>query len=180
MARLVVSVLFGLALCLAAGPVWADESSLVATADDPSAEQQEQSQGQQDDFGAEHRQRIYEQSRLDQRRAVLYSLALPGLGNYYAEQYALGTVALMSMVFTTMFLVFGLTNDHPDLVRIGAVTGGVTYVGSALTSYMGVRSHNDQLRRNLHIGSERFAPRGDNFRVPSQPRTLTIGWRWQF
>ena len=127
-------------------------------------------------FDADHRQRIYESSRLEPRRAILYSLALPGLGNYYAEQYALGTISMMSMVFTGIFVAFGLLNNHSDLVRIGAGLGAVTYIGSATAAYLGVRSHNDQLRRSLHIDARRDAP----FSSLDSPQNWTIGWRFEF
>ena len=126
------------------------------------------------DFGAAHRRRLYEASRLDGRRAVLYSLALPGVGNFYAGQPAIGTVALVSMVFTGMFIAFGLRNNHPDLVRIGIFTGTATYTGAAITSYLGVRTYNDRLRRSLHVDDPRtraeFSPSPGPF----------IGWSWSF
>lgn len=122
-------------------------------------------------FDGNHRQEIYEKSRLQKRRAVLYSLALPGLGNFYAEQYALGTLSLTALVFSGMFLGFGLINGHPDLVRLGAITTGVTYVGSATSAYLGVRQYNAELRRNLHLDAT-FAPIDDS--------ALIFEWSWRF
>lgn len=170
MNRVFAALIFGL-LLIAAAPAAADDASSEdadATVGEP-AETTELS----NDFDAAHRKRIYESSRLDQTRALLYSAALPGLGNFYAEQPALGTVAMMSMVFTTMFLAFGWRNNHPDLVRIGVVTGLATYSGSALSAYLGVRHHNDRLRRSLHIGDNSDSS-------ASQPSAWTIGWQWEF
>ncbi len=183
MPRTIVSLIIGLGLLLCSSVAAADGPSPTSDDRDTAEEQPAQlepSVGSQNNFDASHRLRIYEASRLDRRRAVLYSLALPGLGNFYAEQYALGTVALMSMVFTTMFLTFGLLNDHPDLVRIGSVTGVVTYAGSAVSSYLGVRSYNEQLRRSLHVDSDRLGHLDGGMPFPRSPRAISIGWQWRF
>ncbi len=102
-------------------------------------------------FDAEHRQQIYESSKRSPTRAALYSAALPGMGNFYAEQPAFGVISLMALSFSAVFIGFALANDNDDAGRIGVVLAGATWVGSTTTAALGVRSHNRQLRRNLHL-----------------------------
>lgn len=129
-------------------------------------------------FDADHRREIYEVNRLQRRRAFLYSLALPGIGNFYAEQPALGTAALMSMVFTGMFIAFGLRNNHPDLVAIGAATGATTYVAASVTSVLGVHRYNERMRQNLRITAA-GAPSKTPSIAPS-PSSFLITWELTF
>lgn len=110
-----------------------------------------------DDFGLAHRQRIYEASRLEKSRALLYTAALPGWGNFYAEQYAVGTISMMALLFSGMFLGYGIVNDHPDLVGLGIATGGLTYATSGVFAYLGVQNYNANLRRSLHIDNPQGA-----------------------
>ncbi len=102
-------------------------------------------------FSPEHRLELYEANRLSERRALLYSAALPGWGNFYAEQYALGTVALSALVFSGIFMAYGFSNRQYGLAQFGIGLAIVTYGGAAGTSYFGVRSYNDRLRRSLHV-----------------------------
>jgi hypothetical protein len=102
-------------------------------------------------FSPEHRQQLYDANRLSERRALLYSAALPGLGNFYAEQYALGTVALSALVFSAVFIAYGLANNQRGLANFGIGLAIVTYGGAAGTSFFGVRSYNERLRRSLHL-----------------------------
>lgn len=142
----------------------------------PEERLQQQSEPQQPSssvFALEHRKQIYEARKLSHRTALLYNL-VPGLGNYYAEQYALGTIALGSIVFSGMFLGFGFTYDQTDLVLLGSVLLGGTYVWSGLTSYFGVRTHNQQLRRSLRLDDHpdvSAAPEATNW---------TVGFTWRF
>lgn len=124
-------------------------------------------------FDTEHRIEIYEQSRLEPWRAVGYTAVFPGLGNFYAEQYVAGTVALSAMVFAGMFVGFGAMNSRPDLVRIGAVIAGLSYLGAGTAGYLGARAHNAQLRRSLHI-DEQFDASAD----PSPHPGITLTWRF--
>lgn len=115
-------------------------------------------------FDANHRQRIYEQGRLSHTRAALYSLLLPGLGNFYVEQYMLGTVAMSLTVFAAIFIAYGLGLSRGDLVGLGAGVAGVAYGGGLITSYQGVRRYNLQLQQSLQL--DRAAAH-----TPSAPRT---------
>ncbi|RDV38121.1 hypothetical protein DV096_09915 [Bradymonadaceae bacterium TMQ3] len=102
-------------------------------------------------FDANHRQRIYEQGRLSHIRAALYTLLLPGLGNFYVEQYMLGTVAMSLTVFAGIFLAYGLSLSRNDLVGLGAGVAGLAYGGGLITSYQGVRRYNLQLQQSLQL-----------------------------
>ncbi|RAL22113.1 hypothetical protein DL240_09670 [Lujinxingia litoralis] len=126
-------------------------------------------------FNADHRRRIYEESKLSHTRAALYTLLLPGLGNFYVEQYALGTVALSLMVFGGLFIGYGLLLDRGDLIGLGAGVAGVAYGGGLLTSYQGVRRYNLQLQQSLQL--ERAAGPGP---WPAQPRSLGLSLRLHF
>lgn len=126
-------------------------------------------------FDQEHRRRLYEQNRLSTTRAALYSLALPGLGNFYVEQYALGIVAMSAFVFSAIFLSYGLINNHPDLVWIGGGLAVLAYGGGATSSVLGVRAYNERLRQSLHLqSSHQRGPR------PAPTPAAGIGWRWSF
>lgn len=102
-------------------------------------------------MSAEHRQEIYEQSRKRPTRAVLYNLALPGVGNFYAEQYLLGGIAVVLTAFAGTFVVYGLSTKQSDVTVLGAVLGGVAYGGSIATSLIGVSSFNEKLRQGLKV-----------------------------
>ena len=102
-------------------------------------------------FSPEHRQELYEANRLSEGRALVLSAALPGLGNFYAEQYAMGVVALSALIFSGVFVGYGLVNNQRGLASFGIGLAVVTY-GTALgSSYYGVRVYNDRLRRSLHV-----------------------------
>lgn len=118
-------------------------------------------------FGPAHRRELYEANRLQHRRALLYSLALPGLGNFYAEQYALGVVALSGVAFMAMFLGYGFVNSNPEVIRLGIITGALTYLGSGAFAAYGVSQYNEGLRRSLHL--EASSP-------PALTPGLTLGW----
>lgn len=115
-------------------------------------------------FGSDHRQRIYDEARLSHGTAALYSLALPGLGNIYTQQYLLAGVAFTMMAFSTVFIAFGLHSSRPDVVWMGAGSALITYTGSMASSLYGVSDYNRLLREGLKISE--FAPRaGPSFVV---------------
>jgi hypothetical protein len=102
-------------------------------------------------FGDSHRRRIYEQSQLSTTRATLYNLALPGLGNVYAEQYFYGGIAFSLMVFTLVFVGYGFSTEQPQFLWFGATTAAVAYTGSIATSIYGVHDYNEELRQGLKL-----------------------------
>ena len=175
MIRLFVTFVTVAAVLAIGAPAFADDNGFIdsgdASAEVPTEVDEATAAPQRRLFDADHRREIYEESRLQRRRAVLYSLALPGLGNFYAEQYALGTLFMSTLVFSGMFLGFGLVNNHPDLITLGLVTTGLTYAGAGVTSYLGVQRYNAQLRRNLHLNS--YLSRGDT-------TEWVIHWSWRF
>lgn len=107
-------------------------------------------------FDPEHRREIYETSKLSRRTALLYTAALPGLGNFYAEQYFAGVISLAGAVFSAMFLGYGFTNAQSEVIRLGIGLAAVTYIGSGASAIYGVNAYNERLRRNLHL--EAHAP----------------------
>lgn len=95
--------------------------------------------------------RIYDESRLSHKRAALYSLALPGLGNIYTEQYFSAGLAFSMLVFSGIFIVYGLRSNRSDVAWMGAGIAGVTYGVSLGTSMRGVTQYNRTLRRSLKV-----------------------------
>lgn len=106
-----------------------------------------------DDYfmSAEHRKKIYEESRKSPTRAVLWTLAFPGLGNIYAEQYLLAGLAISFMAFAAVFVGYGLSTHQPKIVTLGGITAGIAYVGGGTTSLIGVAQYNRKLREGLKI-----------------------------
>lgn len=117
-------------------------------------------------FSLEHREQIYEKSRLHHSTAALYSI-LPGLGNIYVEQYFVAGLAFTATAFSLVFIAFGLTSDRPDVAWAGTGLIGLTYVGAIGTSLYGVSQYNEKLRQGLKIGSS--AP------IPT-PRGITLSF----
>ncbi len=112
-------------------------------------------------FSAEHRQKLYEKSKKSEGVALLWTLALPPLGNIYAEEYFWAGISGILLVFAGTFVGYALTTDQDTFLVWGAVTGGVSYVTAGVTSVLGVRDHNHQLRRALKVSENAsFETRG--------------------
>lgn len=169
--RFILSVLISACLAaLAVGP-------RTVLAQQQSAEQRKSGADQASDeavdsdddafFGDSHRQRIYEESRLSRTRAVAYNLVLPGLGNIYAEQYLYAGLAMSLMAFATLFAGYGLYTDQSQYVWTGAGTAGAAYLGSIVTSLLGVHAYNEELQGNLNVG---LAPASEDATVGLQLR----------
>lgn len=177
MTRFLLPLLAGLFFTFAGSSLlWADESVDADVVDSVDAEVAEPGDDTAEStstaFDTEHRIQIYEANRLRPWRAVAYTAAFPGIGNFYAEQYALGTVAISAMVFAGMFVGFGLTHGHTNLIQLGGIIAGSAYVGGGITSYFGARSHNRRLRRNLHIDNDYEAS------LPSAPPGVSVTLRF--
>lgn len=110
-----------------------------------------------DFFTVDHRWEIYDKTKKSSGTAVLCTLAFPGVGNLYAEQYFVGAAFVAVGVFSLIFVTFGLTTNQDDLIVFGAVTGGSAYIASGITAALGAQSHNEQLRRALALPEERAA-----------------------
>jgi hypothetical protein len=130
-----------------------------------------------DYFGQTHRERMYRQSRLSSTRALLYTLALPGLGNVYAEQYFLAGLAFSLMAFTAMFVLYGVSTQQPQFVHMGLITAGVAYTGGAVSSYLGVKKYNRRLRDSFNLDDSRSALPTSPFELP-RARTVDVTIRF--
>lgn len=106
----------------------------------------------------EHRQKIYDQARKKPARAVLYNLALPGVGNFYAEQYVLGGIAIVLTAFAGTFIAYGLSTKQSDVTVLGGVVAGVAYGGSIATSLIGISTYNAKLRQGLKVDRASATP----------------------
>lgn len=109
-------------------------------------------------FGADHRQQLYEQSRLTPSQAVLRNLLFPGLGNIYTEQYFYAGLAMSLMAFAASFASYGLVTDQPEFLWTGAATAGIAYAGSIATSIYGVHDYNERLAMGLKLTATAATP----------------------
>lgn len=130
------------------------------------------SNSQQDHpFSEANRRRMYESSRLSTSGAVLRNLAFPGLGNIYADQYFYAGIAFSFMVFTGVFVGYGLATDQSEFLWLGAGTAGIAYGGSIVTSIFGVQEYNAKLRQGLKLEEADATP----WSIPRAP-TVRLGW----
>ena len=153
----------------------AESSSVSTSQGEPDAESagtDDSSTSDEEFFGQSHRERMYRESKLSTTRALLYTLAFPGVGNIYAEQYFLAGLAFSLMAFTTMFVLYGITTSQPEFVHMGLVTGGVAYLGGGLSSYLGVKRYNRRLREGFNFDDASSLQMRTPFDLP---RVRTIG-----
>lgn len=125
-------------------------------------------------LGLEHRQQLYEQSRLTLSGAVGRNLLLPGLGNIYAEQYFYAGLAFSFLVFAASFVSYGLVTEQPEFLWTGAGTAGIAYIGSIGTSIIGVQKYNRERREGLKV---EYAPAPGPF-APAWSPGVAVGWRF--
>lgn len=138
----------------------------------PTQNGDESNQGQL--FNEAHRKQIYRRSRLSTTTAVLYNLALPGLGNVYAEQYFTAGLAFSLMVFAAVFVSYGLVTRQTEMLWIGAGTAAIAYPTSIVTSIFGVREYNTKLRQGLKLDPSQVST---PFELPRAPG---VQLRWRF
>ncbi len=130
-----------------------------STVDDEPAATEEPAEGpgrddEADDgeyFGEEHRVRIYESRKKSAAKAALLTLALPGFGNIYAEQYFVAGVAFTMMTFSALFLVYGITTKQPRILNTGIGFAVGTYLGAGALAIYGVSDYNQELRQALKV-----------------------------
>ena len=102
-------------------------------------------------FSPEGRRRMYEASKLSTTTGTLRNLALPGLGNYYADDDFVGTIWMGLLAFGATSLGWALITDSTDFYFYAAGFAVVAYTGSIVTTIFAVDSYNDTLRRNLKV-----------------------------
>jgi len=109
-------------------------------------------------FSDEHRQAIYEKSRKSHQSATLWTLAFPGLGNIYAEDYLKGGIFGMMMVFSATIFAYGLLTDQSDILLAGGIGAAGAYLGGGLTANLAVYDYNQELRRGLKVEALKQSP----------------------
>lgn len=128
------------------------------TPDEQRAEsaEREGSESSNNGFSTAHRRQLYKQGRLSYGKAILYN-TLPGLGNFYANQYVLGGVALSLIGFVAVLVPFGVVTDQPTFIWVGTGVAGFAYGGSVTTSLFGVRAYNRRLHESLQLDESHSA-----------------------
>ncbi|MFU8805547.1 MAG: hypothetical protein ACNA8W_17170 [Bradymonadaceae bacterium] len=119
--------------------------------------EQEISPASEEFFGPTHRMRMYDESRISHSRAALLTLAFPGLGNLYTEQYFAAGLAFSMMTFAAIFITYGLRSNRADVSWLGVGLAGATYGFGLGSSYQGVREYNRLLRRGLKIDDDELS-----------------------
>jgi hypothetical protein len=128
------------------------DSGLPADGDDSSSGDNAED-SEHDFFGEQHRRELYREGRLHYSSAALRTALLPGLGNFYAEQYLLGGLNASLMGFAVVVIPYGLATDQPIFIWGGAGIAGTAYISGFITSAIGVKRYNRQLRRRLRLSS---------------------------
>ena len=161
--RAIVELSLIVACCLTSGLVVAQQPPEVqATVEQPREEgatkASEQAAADAYFMSDAHRQEIYEANRKQGGRAVLLTLAFPGLGNIYAEQFLIAGLAFVAMTFATVFVSYGLVTKQHGIAVTGLIVAGGAYGGGIATSIAGVNRYNRLLREGLKIEQSSLAP----------------------
>lgn len=114
----------------------------------------------------QERESFYEEAKLSHGNAVLYSLALPGLGNFYAERYFSGVLLMSVFGFGLTSLLLGLTSERADSVLIGTTLIVGAQATGAWMSWQGVTTYNDLLRQRYDLKPQASGP--------------MLQWAWRF
>jgi hypothetical protein len=118
----------------------------------------------------ERRRELYDEAKLDHRRAMLYSAALPGLGNFYADRIFRGATWMGIFGMSIFCGLAGWRTSDNRLVILGISGGVVSYAGGLVTSYRDVTSYNETLRRRYKVHDV-----NQTTRAP-----VGIGYTWRF
>ena len=105
-------------------------------------------------FSTRHRQQLYSEGRLHYSGAVWRTALLPGLGNFYAQQYFLGGLNASLMGFAALLIPYGLVTAQPAFSWVGGGFAGTAYTSGFITSYFGVKRYNRELRQGLRISED--------------------------
>lgn len=139
--------------------------------------------GHEDFLSDSHRRELYEKGRLKYSRAALWTALLPGLGNFYAEQYFLGGLNMSTVGFSAVLIPYGFVTDQDGFIWAGLGLIGVGYISGFATSYMGVRTYNRRLRQQLRVSERQSSPRPDALTdspwAPPEFERLTIEFRFR-
>ena len=119
-------------------------------------------------FTLEDRKAFYEDAKLDVSTAVVRTLILPGLGNFYAEQYFTGVLMMSAFTVGVLSLIYGVANDLTDANLIGGLFILGSYSVGIGLSYYGVEAYNDDLMRRYNLKTSGL----------DQPRTLNVTMRF--
>ena len=114
--------------------------------------------GDEDFFSQDHRRRLYEKGKLKYGRAAALTALLPGLGNFYAQQYFTGGPAASLMGFAAVFIPYGLVTRQPGFSWAGVGMAGTAYATGFITSWFGVQRYNRQLKQGLRISLQPTHP----------------------
>lgn len=119
-------------------------------------------------FTLEDRKSFYEDAKLDVSTAVVRTLILPGLGNFYAEQYFTGVLVMSAFTLGVLSLIYGVANDLTDANLIGGLFIFGSYGAGIGMSYYGVEAYNEDLRRRYNLQTSGM----------ETPRTLNVTMRF--
>ncbi|MFB6350905.1 MAG: hypothetical protein ABEN55_23775 [Bradymonadaceae bacterium] len=147
-----------------------DQSTSEASAehDDVSAQNDEHQA-----FDETHRHKLYRKGKLDYGTAALRTALFPALGNFYARQYFIGGINATLMAFTAVLIPYGVATFQPAFTWAGVGVAGAAYTSGFITSAIGVRRYNQQLKRRLRLGTR--DPATSPFAIPKAPTfTITI------
>lgn len=114
----------------------------------------------------QQRQSFYDEAKLERSTALLYSLALPGLGNFYTEQHFSGVLLMSIFGLGAVGLIMGLATDRSDATLIGTTLIVGTHATGAWMSWRGVAQYNDLLRQRYDLKQQATGP--------------MLQWAWQF
>ena len=121
---------------------------------------------------AERRLELYEEAKLDRKKAMLYSLALPGLGNFHADKLFRGAAWMGVFGMSVFSGLAGWRTSDNRLVILGITGGVVCYGGSLVTTYYDVNAYNERLRSRYKVSE----PNEEG----ALERSFGIGYTWRF
>ena len=136
----------------------ADEEATPAEEAEATAGYETAEIGDEDFFSQRHRHQLYEEGRLSYGRAAALTALLPGLGNFYAQQYFIGGLAASVMGFAAVFVPYGLVTRQPGFSWAGVGLAGTAYATGFITSWFGVQRYNRRLKQGLRISLQPTHP----------------------
>ena len=160
-------------VCFCPAQVMAQEDARALEAPDTLASDQ-QAQTYVGGPSPERRRELYEEAKLDHRTALLYSAALPGLGNIYADKIFRGATWMGIFGMSIFSGLAGWRTSDNRLVILGISGGVVSYAGGFLTSYRDVTTYNERLQRRYKVHEANQDAQG------GRQAPIGIGYTWRF